>query len=162
MLRLVVVWVPLYRSPCWRQTMENGQSRCCTISGTWSLPWLKLYEYASDEVCILFDSSAPRVVWCSMWWFKTQLFVECLCYLFCLSQELTLTAHNACFEPLSVMARLSCCVAGNCVLSAKESDIQETLELISERLGLPEPDHALNRSAVVIQIHYYKAAIWHR
>ncbi|KAL0025980.1 hypothetical protein WJX77_010392 [Trebouxia sp. C0004] len=35
--------------------------------------------------------------------------------------------------------RLSCCVAGNCDLAVKETDVKETLELLGERLGLPQP-----------------------
>ena len=35
----------------------------------------------------------------------------------------------------------SCCVAGNCELLAKEADIQETLQLISERHKLPAGVH---------------------
>ncbi|KAL0050649.1 hypothetical protein WJX82_004168 [Trebouxia sp. C0006] len=35
--------------------------------------------------------------------------------------------------------RLSCCVAGNCDLAVKETDVKETLELLGERLGFPQP-----------------------
>eukprot|EP00873_Tetraselmis_striata_P043207 jgi/Tetstr1/463471/TSEL_008363.t1 len=35
--------------------------------------------------------------------------------------------------------RLSCCVAGNCNLTASEEDLQETMELLAARLELPSP-----------------------
>ncbi len=40
---------------------------------------------------------------------------------------------------LSHDCRLSCCVAGNCDLAVKETDVKETLELLGERLGFPQP-----------------------
>lgn len=36
-------------------------------------------------------------------------------------------------------SRLSCCVAGNCDLAVKETDVQEALELLGARLGCDPP-----------------------
>ena len=40
---------------------------------------------------------------------------------------------------MTCACRLSCCVAGNCDLAVKETDVQETLELLGERLGYDPP-----------------------
>lgn len=42
-------------------------------------------------------------------------------------------------QTLSCVCRMSCCVAGNCDLEVQESHVKETLELLGERLGHPQP-----------------------
>lgn len=47
-----------------------------------------------------------------------------------------------------VWSRMSCCVAGNQSLAAPEGDLLETLQLLSDRAGLPLPAAATTADGV--------------